>query len=134
MKIEQFLFNQGSILLKKRIDQNTDINYYKLNPYVLNYLKKSNDELSKLLDNFRDYINNLNTDISNQEKVEKLLMSKLDNETIISLLLGRLLRIISNHNLLNKNTYCNDLASDLGNSLLYDYYSVKFSEFIKNND
>ena len=65
IKIEQFLFNQGSILLKKRIDQNTDINYYKLNPYVLNYLKKSNDELSKLLDNFRDYINNLNTDISN---------------------------------------------------------------------
>ena len=60
LKIEQFLFNQGSILLKKRIDQNTYINYYKLNPYVLNYLKKSNDELSKLLDNFRYYINNLN--------------------------------------------------------------------------
>ena len=62
------------------------------------------------------------------------MLNNLNNEIIISRLLGRLLRIISNHNLLNKNTYCNDLASDLGNSLLYDYYSVKFSEFIKNND
>ena len=62
------------------------------------------------------------------------MLNNLNNDIIISRLLGRLLRIISNHNLLNKNTYSTDLASDLANSLLYDYYSVKYSEFIKNKD
>ena len=53
-------------------------------------------------------------------------MSKLDNETIISLLLGRLLRIISNHNLLKKNLSCTNLAHELGQSLLDTLYSQDY--------
>lgn len=132
MKIEQFLYNQGLILLKNKKDEVSDINYYKLNPFVLDYLKKSIDELSILIDSNRSNVNNIEGKNS-QVSVECLLLNNLNNELIISRLLGRLLRIISNHNLLNKNTYCTDLASDLGNSLLDDYYSVKYSEFIKNN-
>ena len=92
--------------------------------------------MSILIDNYRSNVNIIrDKDIKNsQESVEYLLLNNLKNEIIISRLLGRLLRIISNHNLLNKNTYSTDLASDLANSLLYDYYSVKYSEFIKNKD
>ena len=136
LKIEQFLYNQGLIFLRNKNDEVYDINYYKLNPFVLEYLKKSKEELSILIDNYRSNVNIIrDKDIKNsQESVEYLLLNNLKNEIIISRLLGRLLRIISNHNLLNKNTYSTDLASDLANSLLYDYYSVKYSEFIKNKD
>ena len=63
IKIEQFLNNQGSILLKNRIDQNSDINYYKINPYILGNITKSIDELNKLIDNYRTNINNSNNNI-----------------------------------------------------------------------
>ena len=136
LKIEEFLYNQALIFLRNKNDEVYDINYYKLNPFVLEYLKKSKEELSILIDNYRSNVNIIrDKDIKNsQESVEYLLLNNLKNEIIISRLLGRLLRIISNHNLLNKNTYSTDLASDLANSLLYDYYSVKYSEFIKNKD
>jgi len=51
------------------------------------------------------------------------LISGLSNEIIISQLLGRLIRIISNNKLSNKNTNCTSLSIDLANSLLYIFYS-----------
>ena len=136
LKIEQFLYNQGLILLRNKKDQISDINYYKINPFVLEYFKNSIDELSILIDNYRSNVNIIKgkKTKNSMESIEYLLLNNLNNEIIISRLLGRLLRIISNHNLLNKNTYCTELASDLGNSLLYEYYSLKYSEFIKNDN
>lgn len=51
------------------------------------------------------------------------MISGLSNEIIISQLLGRLIRIISNNKLSNKNTNCTSLSIDLANSLLYIFYS-----------
>ena len=127
MKIEQFLQNQGKILYQQRVAQNLDINYNILNPSILEELKKSIVEIEKLLDNYRI---NLKIIISKDksDKVESTIITCLTNELIISQLLGRLLRIISNHNLLNKNTNCTELAYDLGKSLLNSYY---FQEYQK---
>lgn len=127
IKIEQFLNNQGSLLLKQKIDQNLDLNYNKLNPYIINYLKSSIDELEKLIDHYRININKM-THIDNGGYVESLLITNLSNEEIISQLLGRFLRIISNNNLFNKNTNCTELASDLGQSLLYIFYSNEYKK------
>ena len=135
LKIEQFLNDQGSILLNRRIDQNLDINYYKLNPYVLEYLKKYISELEKLINNYRSNILQLEASPSLDKdintSVEILLISGLSNEVIISQLLGRLIRIISNNNLLNKNTSCTSLSIDLGKSLLYCFYSQEHKKSIK---
>ena len=89
------------------MDQISDINFYKINPFGLEYFKKSIDELSIFIDNYRRNVNIIkDKEIKNsQESVDYLLLNNLNNEIIISRLLGRLLRIISNHNLLNKNTY-----------------------------
>ena len=130
MKIEQFLQNQGKILYQQRLDQNLDINYNKINPSILEDLKKSIFEIENLLDNYRINLISI-TSKDKSAKVESTLITCLTNEIIISQLLGRLLRIISNHNLLNKNTNCTELACDLGRSLLNSYYfqEYKKSEF-----
>ena len=127
LKIEQFLKNQGYLLMKNRLNQNSDINFYKINSYILDYLQKSLIELNKLVENYRLNLSKL-TNLSNLEKIEFLIVKGLSNDLIISHLLGRLLRIISNNNLINKNTSSTELALDLGNSLLFEYYSQEFNK------
>lgn len=127
MKIEHFLNNQGYILLKNRIDQNSDINYYRINNFIVEYLKKSIVELEKLIDNYRSNVINFSNK-DNSEKIEHALITKLPNETIIAQLLGRLLRIISNNHLINRNTNSIELASDLGSSLLFSLYSEEYKK------
>lgn len=110
------------------MDQNSDINYYKINPLVLEYLKGSINDLENLIDNYRSNIKIIDKKKKdNLEIVESLLLNNLNNRNIISQLLGRLLRIISNNNLFNKNTNCSDLA----HSLLFSFYSQEYNENIK---
>ena len=58
MKIEEFLNDQGRIVLNNRISQPGDINYYKLNPYVFDCLLKPLNELELLINNYRNNLNN----------------------------------------------------------------------------
>jgi len=130
IKIEKFLNNQGELILEAKMNQISDINYYKLNPYLLDVLKKSIDELDKLINNYR--INNSKVKQKNKdESLEYLLISRLSNDIIISHLLGRVLKIISNTNLLNKNTNSTDVALDLAKSLLYYFYKIEYQEYLK---
>ena len=121
MKIEQFLNNQGQILLKNRLEQNSDLNYYKINPYVLEKLKPAIEELKMLIINHKEMaikLENLNKSESKFKSavsdtknsvfmVESLIFSSLSVEEISSQILGRFLRIISNNNLFNKKLYNN---------------------------
>lgn len=59
IKIEQNLNNQGYILLKNRMDQNLNLNYYKINPHLLSNFNNSIGELEKLIDNYRININSI---------------------------------------------------------------------------
>ena len=117
------------------MNQILDINYYKLNPYLLDVLKKSIDELDKLINNYR--FNNRKAMLKNKDNsdsLEYLLISRLSNEVIISHLLGRVLKIISNTNLLNKNTNSTDVALDLAKSLLFYFYKIEYQEYIKKEE
>jgi hypothetical protein len=40
IKIEKFLNNQGKLILKEKLEDVSDINYHKLNPYLLDVFKK----------------------------------------------------------------------------------------------
>jgi len=91
----------------------------------MEYLRKHTSELDKLLDNYRSNIS-LESYKNINNKVEIWLISCLSNVIIISQLLGRLIRIISNNKLSNKNTYCTSLSIDLANSLLYIFYFQEY--------
>jgi len=120
IKIERFLINQGSILLKEKLNQELDINYAKLNPEIFEPIRDSIIDLNKLINNYRDNLKG--TKVKEGELKYQFLLG-LSNEIIISKLLGRLLRIITNNQLINSNNTSLDVARDLGISLLYSFYN-----------
>src|SRR5882762_9066847 len=136
IKIETFLINQGSILLNNRLNQELDINYYKLNPNILKLIQSSVEELNLLLDNFR---HNISLQLlKNNKKKEFLnetfeLLNNIANETLITYLLGRLLKIISNNNLFNNNNFSSNISIDLSKDLVNYYISKEFKK-IKNSE
>ena len=131
MKIETFLNDQGQILLSQRLSEETELNYHKFNPIIINYFKNSIEKLNLLIDNYRVNIR----DIYLKDKsvdVEFKVLTSLSNEKIISQLLGRLLRIISNNNIISKNN-STELALDLVESLLNYYYYLEYKAFKADN-
>ena len=129
IKIEQFLLSQGKLLFKNRIDQSLDINYYKLNPSILESLKNSISELGRLIHNLKQNLLELDSK-ENKDNIELLLILNISDDDIISQLLGRFLRIISNNNLFNNSTNCTALALDLGQSLLFKFFSNEYTQKI----
>lgn len=130
-EIEKFLNDQGVLFLQNKIDQTLDINYYKINPLVLSELKKSISELEFLINNYRS--NLLMSRAKDKSSSESLILTYLEDEEIVSLLLGRLLRIISNTNQYNKHTNCTVLGYELGQSLVYIFYTKKYNEYLRLN-
>ena len=125
LKIEKFLYNQGTLLLDDNLNKSLDINYHKLDYKILNIIKASLVELDMLIFNYRNKLK-LEVD-NNNNKIEFLfeeyeLFKNLDNKEIISSLLGRLLRIISNNQLSNNNTISVNVAIDLTKDLIFNYY------------
>jgi hypothetical protein len=120
LKIEKFLINQGEIfLLEKQKNKNSDINYTKLNPDLLNPIIKSIDDINKLIDNYRD---NLKGAKVKYGELKHQFLLFLNNRVIIEGLLGKLLMIITNNQLINSNNIALDVAKNLGITLLYDFY------------
>nr|ADO51613.1 rnapol [Moniliophthora roreri] len=128
-KIEKFLNDQGSFLFRQRIEEELDINYYKLNSEIMKHLGDSVQDLEKMVNNLKIEFesDNNNNKTKNQILKSKLLLG-LTNQQIISNLLGRFLKIISNNNLSNSNTICIDVARDLGYSLLISYFINKLEK------
>jgi hypothetical protein len=149
-KIEEFLIKQGTIFLKSKLDEQLDINYYKLTPLIQTKLKNSIKDLKKLLYNYTQNLEVQIKEITSKSKQKKIslsksqklkelqlkhdlltVLSKEDKDLIIILLLGRLLKIISNNNLINKNTICIEVTKDLVNSLVFFYYKFSYSKLSK---
>jgi hypothetical protein len=131
IKIERFLLNQGTILLSNRLNELLDINYYKLNSHVLNYIKNCLGDLNKL-------INNLKRNISKKKETDLtkgmlIILLNIDNKTIISYLLGRVLIIISNNNLVNSKTISTNIAIDLSKDLVNLYISNEYNDYLIRN-
>jgi len=54
------------------------------------------------------------------------LLNNIANETLITYLLGRLLKIISNNNLFNNNNFSSNISIDLSKDLVNYYISKEF--------
>jgi hypothetical protein len=125
LSIEKFLINQGSIFLLDKQNKNLDINFAKLNPNILDPIRNSLDDLNKLINNYRENLKG--TKVKDGELKFQFLLG-LSNEIIISNLLGRVLRIITNTDLVNSNNSSLEVAKDLGTSLLYNFYNYHLNK------
>lgn len=125
IQLEKYLLNQGELFYNSKLEEVLDINYYKLNPLVLNILKSSLSDLDKLITNYKNNVEN-----SKQYGKEiHLVLTSLDTKLIISYLLGRVLKIISNHNQVNKKTISVNVAIDLAKDLVNYFISNEFKKF-----
>lgn len=133
IKIETFLKNQGSLLFNERLNQILDINYEKINSDVINIIRNSLVDLDLLVENLKKKISLQLKQNKNKQFLNETfeLLNNIDNKTLISYLLGRLLRIISNNNLLNNNTFCSNVSIDLSKDLVNFYI---LNEYKKNKD
>lgn len=132
VKIERYLFNQGQLVLDEKFNDIKDINYNKLNKKIISELK----DFSSII-HFK--LNNLKSDL-NMKKIDKItdpeyitlikdILSYLNNNIIISILLGRILKIISNYNLVNKNTIFLDVVLDIAKDVLNNYLSKEYENY-----
>ena len=129
IKIEQFLLRQGKIIFDEKLNDISNVNYSKLNSPILNILKNSISEIDLLLNNKRKYFNEClwQKKVTSYDINVKILLNNLNNSTIRSYLLGRLLKIISNNGLVNNNTIHTNLAIDLSKDLVNNYI---YNEFV----
>lgn len=142
-KVEKYLIEeQNRSILKKIENSDTRINYNLLNSSLLLILSDSIPLLKKLHLNFISNKNNL--DQSSLQFFYVKLLSNIEIDFLINILLGRLLLIISNNNLHSKYTSFTDVSYSLGMELInrynYNVYlllrdknKISFSTFISEN-
>jgi hypothetical protein len=130
LRIEKFLLYQSQMLFKENIDKNLDLNYHFLTPDIFKELKNSINILNNLIKNLRENINLTDVNIEGNNLIRIKLFNQLihhiENEVIISLILGRLLRIISNKNIINNNTIFTEVAIDLAVDWINHYFYAMF--------
>jgi DNA-directed RNA polymerase len=135
--IEKYLLELNINVTLEKINQELKINYSRLNPLVTSHLGKHIEEISNLIDNYRKNLINLGQDnnmkLINSYKVESQIILRLDNEKILSLLLGRLLRIISYNKIYEKNN-CTQIAKDLGEALLWEFFYLEHMSYLKETE
>jgi hypothetical protein len=142
MKIEKYLLNQGNVLLKNKLDDIKDLNYDQLNKEVLEVLYNSKDNLLLLVNNYRINIKKLIKNIifkqeyylpSNKNKnyiyylINEILLD-IDNYEIVQCLLGRVLRIISNYNVISSSNMFTAISIDIGKDIVRQSLIEKFKK------
>jgi hypothetical protein len=142
LKIEDLIFNQGSILLKDRLEEEKDINYSLLNHnyQIINKIKEQipfiNSQINFVREDHYKILNRRDSkNVRNFKRFNDLINHKslLDNKRIYGVLLGRLLRILSNLNLNNNNTNFTSNAMEIGMEIIeYKNYS-EYQEYLKLN-
>lgn len=128
LKIEYILYHQGLFILNTNLNKQGDLNLDKLNPSILNILKSEIDNLFQLLANLKNNVGSIYDEEENdkfglniaRETLESKVFNNLEDKLVISLLLGRLLKIISNNGILNNNTIFTNVAIDLADSLAFE--------------
>jgi hypothetical protein len=133
MEIETFLFNLGIKInsetnIKDSNLKNTDINYNLISNKLTKLFLKEKDKLNNIINNFRQ-LNVKKKLINNKYKAQYYLyklLSESDNEEVISLILGRLITIISIY--YNKqHIYKNDIID-----ILHEIHNDMFNKYIYN--
>lgn len=126
--IEKFLSNQGMLVFKQELDKSLDVNYFKLNPVVLNYIKS--------------YLNDLVLLVNNKKKMKSInkfsnyhmeLLLNIDTNILISYMLGNTLKILSNNHSINNNSISSSVSINLAEHLVKYYLANLYHQFIGSN-
>jgi len=137
LKIERFLLDFSYITYEKKKDSNTPIDYSLISNNLTKYLKSNETILNSYIDNIRR--KTFNKEPSNQNELViyrlNIILKEIDNPLIISIIYGRLLRIVSNFNRLNLDNKATDVFFDIGKDIVrnffYSLYSKHIIEYIK---
>lgn len=130
--IEYYLIDLSSQIIKNNLQESEDgaINYSIINKPISIAFKSAELDLQILLNNFR-HLKIAKNKIENNKKAKASfllqgLIQTIPNDKIIAILLGRLLRIISNSHLNNNNTVFGLVNLDLVKELLNQYYLSEY--------
>ena len=119
LQIENFLKDQYlEFVDKKYLNKQTDINYNYLTHNLINILDDSKENFIKLINNYK---NNILFEDKNLDKLSNKIIFSTNNDYIINISYGRLLRIISNTNMINNSNKTLEVILDLGKELINNY-------------
>jgi hypothetical protein len=130
--LEKYLSNASYINIKKdnSVDSNSLIDYRILNANLAKILIDNNTNLNNILNNFRSVYNNKKyTKRRSQKETSRfflnLLLSEISNESVIAIMYGRLMRIITAYNRFYTNEVSLDIFQDMCSNLIKEYiYSL----------
>jgi len=131
LKIERYLVRQGAILFTQNFNLRLDLNYTKLTQSILAAIQNSIPELEHLLNNWRFSLSNDTTKSyksTNLNAQARVMLEYINNTDLIGYMLGRVLKIISNNNLVNRNTLQVPVAIDLARDLVIKYIASLYKE------
>ena len=124
LKIEKFLKNQVLNkfleLRKKDEDKELNIDFKIVNTTLIKELDTTKSDLSKLIRNLKDKIYNKNNISLDEDIVYKIIYFS-EESFLISVMYGRLLRIISNNGRITPNTKATDVYIDIGRDVFNNY-------------
>jgi hypothetical protein len=125
LRIERYLKDQYreslSIKQKQELSKDKPINYSSLTGRLSKELHENTEDLLKMIANYKSTtIVKSKTDKVDQKLIQDVVSSSPD-DFIVSIMYGRLLRIFSNNNRLNENTYSTNVYVDLGKELIDKY-------------
>jgi DNA-directed RNA polymerase len=134
--MENYLLNYTYIGLenKDNKDNNPLIDYSLYSKNLVELLIHKKSQLNSILDNFRKVFNDNNNSTKrvNQKETSRyflnVLLKEVNNNEVISIMLGRLMRIITRHNRLYSNEGVIDIFHDLCDNIIRDYWFSLYSK------
>ena len=131
--IEKFLLDYSYIIISNKPLQVAGINYSIINPKLTKIFLETKEDLIKQIINYKNdmsYSNNLKIDFSDLEIAE--IINKVNEEAIINILYGHILKILSTYNksVDNTNSMVN-ISYEIGKSILNIYYYNEYSKLKK---
>ena len=135
LKIETFLMNQAQILIDKN-SESKDINISKVKTGNFINRKVDSEVIKQMIDSKSDFIKLIT---NYKYNIKEVCLKDFDNlnpnhilysmniKDIISFSYGRLLRVLSNLNLINKDTKLLDVSLSLGKDFVREYLFVSYN-------
>lgn len=122
LSIEKYLMDKHLDNYLNKDNSNIDLNFDSITNDLFQLLLENKPLLIKLIEHYR-------TDINDSDKLEDKILLKCDNDYLLNILYGRLLRIVSQNGRANKNTYTTEVCIDLGKDIVNKYiYYLKMED------
>jgi DNA-dependent RNA polymerase len=130
INIEKFLLDYSYISFRDEKEKDSLINYKLISNEFTKLLKNNESIIINLINRIKNKTYNKEP-IRQKENVQyqlSIILKELDDDLVISILYGRLLRIVSNYNKLNTSNNFTNISTDIGRDIINNYY---YSLYIK---